>query len=133
MLPSSGKSSSKFHNNPTFGHRDRRDSLDSFDLQFNNSFDAALDNLKISNNTDNLSRHSVSDSLDNFEMTSMGAADSYRSNNGKSIERDNRPLIDGSDGDDSHPASNDHPRKFQSIPRSNGFDSFVSIVKNAFT
>lgn len=132
MLPSSGKSSSKFHNNPTFGHRDRRDSLDSFDLQFNNSFDAALDNLKISNNTDNLSRHSVSDSLDNFEMTSMGAADSYRSNNGKSIERDNRPLIEGSDGDDSHPASNDHPRKFQSIPRSNGFDSFVSIVKNAF-
>ncbi|CAB4252257.1 similar to Saccharomyces cerevisiae YIL048W NEO1 Putative aminophospholipid translocase (flippase) involved in endocytosis and vacuolar biogenesis [Maudiozyma barnettii] len=131
MLPSPGKGSSKFHNNPTFGRRDRSDSLDSFDLQFNNSFDAALDNLKIGNNTENLNRKSISDSKENFEMTSITGMESSRSNNqNKSMDRDNRPLIHNTED---HSTNNENPRKFQSVPRTGPINSFMSIFKNAFS
>ncbi|SMN18341.1 similar to Saccharomyces cerevisiae YIL048W NEO1 Putative aminophospholipid translocase (flippase) involved in endocytosis and vacuolar biogenesis [Maudiozyma saulgeensis] len=131
MLPSSENGSNKLHNNPTFGRRDRRDSLDSFDLQFNNSFDAALDNLKINNNSENLSRKSISDSKENFEMTSVAGMESFRSTNqNKSMDRDNRPLIRNNEDNSTN---DENPRKFQSIPRTGPIDSVVTMFRNAFS
>lgn len=124
------KGSSKLDNNLNFNRRDRRDSLDSFDIQFNNSFDAALDNLKINNPSEILSRKSNSESRENFEMASLAGAESFgTSTNGITLNNDNQPLMNhGSQGID-----DENPRKFQSMSRRSAIDSFVSTIKDAFT
>ncbi|GMM55363.1 putative aminophospholipid-translocating P4-type ATPase [Maudiozyma humilis] len=124
------KGSSKLGSNSNFNRRDRRDSVDSFDIQFNNSFDAALDNLKINNQSEIFSKKSISGSRENFEMASLAGAESFgTSNNGATLHGDNQPLMNNGD----HVFDDENPRKFQSIPRQSAVDSFTSWIKNAFT
>lgn len=130
MSFSSSKRSDKLENNPNFNRRDRRDSLDSFDLQFNNSFDAALDNLKINNQAEVQTRNSTSTSRENFEMTSITGAESFNTSmNGKSFDRDTQSLLNDNDNNS---ILEEHSRKFETIPKVSLFQSMATAFKNSF-
>ncbi|CCD22417.1 aminophospholipid-translocating P4-type ATPase NEO1 NDAI_0A02590 [Naumovozyma dairenensis CBS 421] len=119
-----------------------RNSIDSFEIQFDDSFDQALDNIEIetphhkSGNSNNLNRQQQSDpQREEFEMRTLNSADpEFVDPNKKSIDTDRRPLID----DHSLGSNGGSPYKYRNVSEvalnpssSNIWDRTISNIKMA--
>lgn len=130
MLPLQTKDNQRYHS-ITGPNTRSTDSIDSFDLQFDNSFDAALDNLQIHNQAESQNKNSEIENRESFELRTINDTNGSSSNK-DSYNNDSQPLIFGRN---SHSAEsrNSNKHKFESLSRSsssnNIVDKFMSILK----
>ncbi|CAL9728696.1 phospholipid-transporting ATPase Neo1p [Monosporozyma unispora] len=97
-------SSQNSRSNSVLPDNENRQSVDSFDLQFDNSFDQALDNLEINTHRNSQSRRSLVDDTEPRESFEMRSINDRTDGNTKNNMSDRNPLM--SDISDEEGSSN---------------------------